>query len=75
MGNRQEKLETIVQQENYGVVTITEIWWDDSHNMCYKLFRKDRPKRRGSGVALYVIGSVFIVLSVMMVVIELNVSG
>ena len=32
MGNKQEELETIVQLENYDIVAITEIWWDDSQN-------------------------------------------
>ncbi|GAB0180245.1 hypothetical protein GRJ2_000489800 [Grus japonensis] len=58
MGNKQEELEAIVQQENYDIVAITEIWWDDLHNWSaamdgYKLFRRDRQGRRGSGVALY----------------------
>ncbi|PKU44404.1 rna-directed dna polymerase from mobile element jockey-like [Limosa lapponica baueri] len=47
----------IVHQENYDIVTITETWWDDPYNWSavldgYKLFRRDRPRRRGSGVAL-----------------------
>ncbi|KAK4830434.1 hypothetical protein QYF61_011142 [Mycteria americana] len=59
MGNKQEELEAIVQQENYDIVAITETWWDDSHNWSaamdgYKLLRSDRQGRRGSGVALYV---------------------
>ncbi|PKU33531.1 mitochondrial fission process protein 1 [Limosa lapponica baueri] len=59
MGNKQEELEAIVQQENYDVVPIRETWWDDSHDWNaamagYKLFRRDRQGRRGSGVALYV---------------------
>ncbi|GAB0208671.1 hypothetical protein GRJ2_003332800 [Grus japonensis] len=59
MGNKQEHLETIVQQENYDIVAVTETWWDDSHNWSaamdgYKLFRRDRQERRGGGVALYV---------------------
>ncbi|KAJ7425137.1 mitochondrial fission process protein 1 [Willisornis vidua] len=59
MGNKQEELEAIVQQESCDVVAITETWWDDSHNWSaamggYKLFRKDRQGRRGRGVALYV---------------------
>ncbi|PKU46846.1 nipped-b-like protein [Limosa lapponica baueri] len=59
MGNKQEELEAVVQQENYDIVTITETWWDDTHNWSaaldgYKLFRRDRPGRRGGGVALYV---------------------
>ncbi|KAK4823930.1 hypothetical protein QYF61_008316 [Mycteria americana] len=53
MGNNQEELEAIVQQENYDIVAITETWWDDSHNWSAamggdKLFRRDRQgKRRG----------------------------
>ncbi|GAB0206524.1 hypothetical protein GRJ2_003118000 [Grus japonensis] len=59
MGNKQEEVEAIVQQENYDIVAITETWWDDSHNWSaamdgYKLFRRDRQGRRGGGVALYV---------------------
>ncbi|KAK4828900.1 hypothetical protein QYF61_001458 [Mycteria americana] len=59
MGNKQEDLEAIVQQENYDMVAIMETWWDDSHNWSvtidgYKLFRRDRQGRRGGGVALYV---------------------
>ncbi|KAK4810917.1 hypothetical protein QYF61_013325 [Mycteria americana] len=59
MGNKQEELEAIVQQENYDMVAITETWWDDSHNWSaamdgYKRFRRDRRGRRGGGVALYV---------------------
>ncbi|PKU29698.1 adaptin ear-binding coat-associated protein 1 [Limosa lapponica baueri] len=59
MGNKQEELEATVQQESYDVVTITEMWWDDSHDWSaamdgYKLFRRDRQGRRGGGVALYV---------------------
>ncbi|GAB0209132.1 hypothetical protein GRJ2_003378900 [Grus japonensis] len=59
MGNKQEELEAIVQWENYDIVAIMETWWDDSHKWSaamdgYKLFRRDRQGRRGSGVALYV---------------------
>ena len=59
MGNKQEELEAIVQQANYDLVAITEMWWDCSHDWSaamdgYKLFRKDRQGRRGGGVALYV---------------------
>jgi len=59
MGNKQEELEAIVQQDSYDLVAITEMWWDSSHDWNavmdgYRLFRKDRPTRRGGGVALYV---------------------
>ena len=59
MGNKQEEPEAIVQQVNYDLVAIMEIWWDCSHDWSaamdnYKLFRKDRQGRRGGGVALCV---------------------
>ena len=59
MGNKQEELEATVRQASYDLVAITETWWDHSHDWSaamdgYKLFRKDRQRRRGGGVALYV---------------------
>ncbi|PKU44695.1 rna-directed dna polymerase from mobile element jockey-like [Limosa lapponica baueri] len=59
MGNKQEELQAIVQQESYDVVAIMETWWDDSHDWSaaidgYKLFRRSSRGRRGDGVALYV---------------------
>jgi len=30
MGNKEEELEAIVQQDSYDLVVITETWWDDS---------------------------------------------
>ncbi|RMC10100.1 hypothetical protein DUI87_12898 [Hirundo rustica rustica] len=59
IGNKQEELEAMVQQQSYDVVTITETWWDESHSWStalngYKLFRRDRKGRRGGGVALYI---------------------
>ncbi|PKU43826.1 mitochondrial fission process protein 1 [Limosa lapponica baueri] len=61
MGNKQEELEAIVQQENYDIFAITETWWEDSHNWNaaidgYQLFRRDRQGKRGGGVAPYVRG-------------------
>jgi len=56
MGNKQEELEAIVQQDSYDLVTwslgggMTLECWMDS----YKLFRRDRRGKRGGGVALYV---------------------
>jgi len=52
-------LEGIVRQTKYDLVAITQTWWDRSHSWSaamdgYKLFRKDRQRRRGDGVALYV---------------------
>ena len=45
MGNKQEELEAVVQQDRYDLVTNTETWWDDSHDWSaaidgYKLFRR-----------------------------------
>ena len=59
MGNRQRELEAIVWQANCDLVAITETWWDCSHDWStamdgYKLFRRDRKGRRGSGVSLCV---------------------
>ena len=31
MGNTQEEVEAIVQSESYDMVTVTEMWWNDSH--------------------------------------------
>jgi len=58
MGNKQEELEAIIQQNGYDLVTITETWWDNLHDWHavmdgYRLFRKDRTTIRGSGVALF----------------------
>jgi len=57
--NKQEELGAIIQPDSYDLVTITETCWDSSHDWHavmdgYRLFRKDRPTRRGGGVALYV---------------------
>ena len=59
MGKKQEELEAIVQLENSDIVAVMETWWDDSHKWSaamdvYKLFRRDRQGRRGSGIARYV---------------------
>ncbi|RMC12608.1 hypothetical protein DUI87_10130 [Hirundo rustica rustica] len=59
MGNKQEELEAMVQQQSCDVVAITETWWDESHSWTtaldgYKLFRRDRKGRRGGEVALYI---------------------
>jgi len=32
MGNKQEELEDITQQDGYDLVTITETWWDNSRD-------------------------------------------
>jgi len=59
MGNKQEEMEAIVQQDGYNLVAIRETLWDNSHDRNvvmdgYRLFRKDRPTGRGGGVSLYV---------------------
>ena len=47
LSNKQDELETVMRLESYGLVAITETWWDDSHNWNttidgYRLFRRDR---------------------------------
>ena len=59
MGNKQEELEAVVQLGKCYLIAITETWWDESHDWNaltedYRLFRRDRQGKRGSGVALYV---------------------
>ncbi|GAB0209016.1 hypothetical protein GRJ2_003367300 [Grus japonensis] len=58
-GNKQEELEVCVRLQGQDLIAITETWWDSSQDWNavmdgYVLFRKDRPARRGGGVALYV---------------------
>jgi len=53
------RIPSIVQQDIYDLVAITETLWDDSYDWSaamhgYKLFSRDRRGKRGSGVALYV---------------------
>lgn len=48
---KQEELEATVILENQDMVAIAETWWDDFHNWStasdgYKLFRRDRQRRR-----------------------------
>ncbi|KAJ7408007.1 mitochondrial fission process protein 1 [Pitangus sulphuratus] len=64
MGNKEEELEATMQQESCDVVTITEMWWDDSHDWSaamggYRLFRRYRQSRRGGGVTLCVRDSLY----------------
>jgi len=61
MGNKHEEIEICVRSQGHDLIAITETWWDSSHDWNavmdgYTLFRKDRPTRRGGGVALYVRG-------------------
>ncbi|KAJ7426178.1 hypothetical protein WISP_18146 [Willisornis vidua] len=47
MGNKEEELEALMQQEICDVVAVTEMWWDDWRNWSaamhsYKFFRSDR---------------------------------
>ena len=32
MGNKQEELEILIQEDKYDLIGITETWWDDSHD-------------------------------------------
>ena len=59
MGNKQEELEAAVLLESYNLVTLTEMWWDESHDWTvpingYRLFRRDRRGSRGGGLARYI---------------------
>ncbi|TRZ13629.1 hypothetical protein HGM15179_013470 [Zosterops borbonicus] len=59
VSNKQEELETIVQQESCDVFAITKTWWNDSHDWSAatevnKLFRRDRQSSREVVVALYI---------------------
>lgn len=54
LSNEQEELEAMVQQESYGIDTIMEMWWDDSHSWNaamddYKLFRRDSEGEKAEG--------------------------
>lgn len=47
MGNKRQELEATMLLEGYKLVTITETWWDGSHDWSvvingYRLFRRDR---------------------------------
>lgn len=57
MDIKQEELEAFVQQENYDIVAIMEVWQNDLHNWdaavdCHKHFTKDSQGRKNVGVAL-----------------------
>jgi len=59
MENKQEELEICVQSQGHDHIAVTETWWDSSRDWnavidSYLFFRKDRPTRRGGGLALYV---------------------
>ncbi|XP_068531176.1 uncharacterized protein [Anas acuta] len=59
MGNKQDELEICVRSRGHDLGTITETWWDSSHDWNavmegYVLFRKGRLGKRGGWAALYV---------------------
>ena len=59
MGNKQEELQAYVCLQGFDIAGINEMWLDDSYDLNggtdgYKLFRKERQRRRGEGVALYI---------------------
>ncbi|XP_050792311.1 uncharacterized protein LOC127042868 [Gopherus flavomarginatus] len=54
-----EELELLVQEVKLDIIGITETWWNSTHDWStgiegYVLFRKDRKKGKGGGVALYI---------------------
>jgi len=53
MENKQGEMETTVQLENYGLIAVTETWWDTTIE-CYKHYTRDRQGRRDGGAALCV---------------------
>lgn len=57
--NKQDQLEALALSHNYNVFSISELWWNESHNCragmeSYRLFRMDLQGRQGRGVALHV---------------------
>ncbi|GAB0184184.1 hypothetical protein GRJ2_000884000 [Grus japonensis] len=57
MGNKWEEPEICVRSQCHDLIAITETWCDSLHDAVVDgkvLFRRDRPSRRGGGVALYV---------------------
>ncbi|KAK4830989.1 hypothetical protein QYF61_014560 [Mycteria americana] len=59
MRNKQDELEALVSSQNYDIIGISEIWWNESHDWSagmegYRPFRRDRQGRQGGGDALYV---------------------
>lgn len=59
MGNKQEELQVCVCLQTSDLTGITDTWLDGSHNWNvgidrYKLFRKDRQRKSGGSVALYI---------------------
>lgn len=47
-----------IPSHNYGVIAVTEIWWDIFHDWsvttdCWKILRRDKWGRKGGHVALY----------------------
>uniref|UniRef100_K7EWV1 Endonuclease/exonuclease/phosphatase domain-containing protein n=1 Tax=Pelodiscus sinensis TaxID=13735 RepID=K7EWV1_PELSI len=59
LGNKMEELELLVQEVKPDIIGITETWWNTRHDWStgiegYVLFRKDRNKGKGGGVALYI---------------------
>jgi len=56
---KQEELEATVLLESYDLIAIAETWWDEFHDWSvaidgYRLFSRDRQRKRGGGVALYI---------------------
>jgi len=59
MRNKQEELEMCAHLRGADIIGITETWWDSSYDWSigmggYRLFRKDRQRRQGGVIALYV---------------------
>ena len=65
MGNKQEEPEAIVQQVNYDLVAIMEIWWDCSHDWSAAMNGSSEGTSKEGGVVawLSVLESVLMLLS------------
>jgi len=59
MSIKEEELEATMLLESCDLVATTETWWDKSHDWSgaidgYRLFKRDRQRRRGRGITLYI---------------------
>lgn len=58
MGKKHDESGICVRLQGYSLVGVTETWWDVSHDWSvvmeeYRPFRKDRMRKGGGGLALY----------------------
>jgi len=58
MGNEQEDVKATMLLESHDLISLTETWWDESHDWSididgHRLFRRDSQEKSGGGIALY----------------------